>query len=167
MNALDVIDLKILALLQEDGRMSNQLLAEKVALSPSACLRRVRLLEEAGAIAGYRAILDASRLGLELESIVQVSMRQDVEGWHEHFSEAIRNWPEVTAAYVVTGEANYILRVRAKNLHEYSEFVINQLYKTKGVQDIRSNIIMQRLKEEEGKIPPDLLALSQKRTSSN
>ena len=163
MMQLDVIDLKILALLQEDGRMSNQLLAEKVALSPSACLRRVRLLEEGGAIAGYRAVLDASRLGLELEAIVQVSMRQDVEGWHELFSAALKGWAEVTSAYIVTGECNYILRVRARNLHEYSEFVINQLYKTKGVQDIRSNIIMQRLKEEEGKISPDLLASSHKK----
>ncbi|NLR74431.1 MULTISPECIES: Lrp/AsnC family transcriptional regulator [Leeia] len=155
--SLDALDLRILSLLQQDGRISNQTLAERVALSPSACLRRVRLLEEAGAIAGYQAILDARRLGLELEAIVQVSMRQDMEGWHESFLDAVQQWPEVVAAYIVTGDSNYILRVRARNLQEYSEFAINRLYKTRGVMDIRSNIVMQRIKDSEGRLPMDLL----------
>ena len=77
---LDTTDLRILQVLQEDGRISNQDLAERVALSPSACLRRVRMLEEGGAITGYRAQLGRAALGLELEAIVQVSMRQDVTG---------------------------------------------------------------------------------------
>lgn len=155
--SLDALDLRILGLLQQEGRISNQTLADRVALSPSACLRRVRLLEESGAIAGYQAILDARRLGLELEAIVQVSMRQDMEGWHESFLDAVQQWPEVVAAYIVTGDSNYILRVRARNLQEYSEFAINRLYKTRGVMDIRSNIVMQRIKDSEGRLPMDLL----------
>ncbi len=154
---LDVIDLRILTHLQEDGRISNQALADKVALSPSACLRRVRMLEDNGAIAGYRAVLSAEHLGLELEAFVQVSMRQDVEGWHESFLAAVQAWPEVVAAYIVTGEGNYILWVRARNLKDYSEFVINQLYKTRGVMDIRSNIVMQRIKDDEGRLPAGLV----------
>ena len=82
---LDSTDLRILYFLQQDGRISNQELAEKVALSPSACLRRLRLLETEGIISGYRAQLNAERLGIELEAIVHVSLRQDVEGWHETF----------------------------------------------------------------------------------
>lgn len=143
---LDTLDLRILAVLLEDGRISNQDLAERVALSPSACLRRVRLLEEAGVIAGYRAELDLEQLGIEVDAMVQVSMRQDVQGWHDTFIEAIRDWPEVTAAYIITGECNYVLRVQARNLRHYSDFIVNRLYRTAGVLDIRSNIILQTIK---------------------
>jgi len=143
---LDPTDLRILTCLQENGRISNQDLADRVALSPSACLRRVRLLEEAGVIGGYRAWFDAERLGLELEAIVQVSMRHDVEGWHDTFIEAVQSWPEVLSAYIITGDSNYILRVQARNLKHYSDFIVNRLYRTKGVMDIRSNIVLQRIK---------------------
>jgi len=144
---LDATDLKILTLLQQDGRISNQELAEKVFLSPSACLRRVRLLEESGAIAGYRAVLDPAVLGLEVDAFVQVTMRRDVERWHENFTAAMRTWPEVVGAYIITGDANYLLRVRARNLKHYSAFVLEKLYKTAGVLDIRSNIVMQTIKD--------------------
>src|SRR5580692_9452034 len=90
---LDASDVKILSCLQEDGRISNLDLAEKVFLSPSSCLRRVRMLEEGGIISRYSAILDAGAVGLELEAFVQVTMRRDVERWHESFSAALRDWP--------------------------------------------------------------------------
>jgi DNA-binding Lrp family transcriptional regulator len=143
---LDPVDLRILTCLQENGRISNQDLADRVALSPSACLRRVRLLEESGVIGGYRAWFDAEQLGLELEAIVQVSMRHDVEGWHDTFIAAVQSWPEVLSAYIITGDSNYILRVQARNLKHYSDFIVNRLYRTKGVMDIRSNIVLQRIK---------------------
>lgn len=143
---LDATDLRILHSLQANGRISNQELAERVALSPSACLRRVRLLEESGIIGGYHAWFDAERLGFELEAIVQVSMRHDVEGWHDTFNAAVQQWPEVLSAYVITGDSNYILRVQARNLKHYSDFIVNRLYRTPGVMDIRSNIVLQRIK---------------------
>jgi DNA-binding Lrp family transcriptional regulator len=143
---LDTTDLRILTCLQENGRISNQDLADRVALSPSACLRRVRLLEESGVIGGYRAWFDAEQLGLELEAIVQVSMRHDVEGWHDTFIAAVQAWPEVLSAYIITGDSNYILRVQARNLKHYSDFIVNRLYRTQGVMDIRSNIVLQRIK---------------------
>ena len=145
---LDATDLKILQLLQTDGRMSNQDLAEKVFLSPSSCLRRMRLLEEAGVIAHYSAVLDAAVLGLEVEAFVQVTMRRDVEQWHENFSQALQDWPEVVGSYIITGDANYLLHVRARNLKHYSAFVLERLYKTTGVLDIRSNIVLQTLKHD-------------------
>lgn len=145
---LDATDLKILQLLQADGRMSNQDLAEKVFLSPSSCLRRMRLLEEAGVIAHYSAVLDADVLGLEVEAFVQVTMRRDVEQWHENFSQALQDWPEVVGSYIITGDANYLLHVRARNLKHYSAFVLERLYKTTGVLDIRSNIVLQTLKHD-------------------
>jgi DNA-binding Lrp family transcriptional regulator len=144
---LDATDLKILIYLQEDGRISNLELAEKVFLSPSSCLRRVRMLEEGGVVSRYSAILDPNALGLELEAFVQVTMRRDVEHWHESFTAALRDWPEVIGSYIITGEANYLLRVRARNLKHYSSFVLDRLYKTAGVLDIRSNIVLETLKD--------------------
>ena len=158
MIALDAIDHKILALLQEDGRISNQALAEQVALSPSACLRRVRQLEEAGAIAGYRAELDARALGLDVDALVQVTMRQEVEGWHESFLAAVQTWPQVVGAWIVTGECNYMLRVRARTLQDYAQFAIEHLHKERGVKEIRSNIVMQCIKRGETSVPLALVA---------
>src|SRR5580693_1825976 len=98
---LDTIDLNILTLLQQNGRISNQDLAEQVFLSPSSCLRRVRILEEAGIISRYSALLSPEKLGLELDVFVQVTMRRDVESWHEHFMQALQNYPEVVGSYII------------------------------------------------------------------
>ncbi|MFZ6843687.1 Lrp/AsnC family transcriptional regulator [Undibacterium sp. RuTC16W] len=144
---LDATDIKILHFLQCEGRISNQDLADKVFLSPSSCLRRVRMLEEAGIISRYSAVLDATALGLEVDAFVQVTMRRDVEQWHENFSAALQSWPEVVGSYIITGDANYLLRVKARNLKHYSSFVLERLYKTTGVLDIRSNIVLQTLKD--------------------
>ncbi|MBD8491409.1 Lrp/AsnC family transcriptional regulator [Pseudomonas syringae] len=146
---LDSIDLRILACLNQDGRMSNQDLAEKVSLSPSACLRRLRNLESDGVIAGYGVRLDPARLGIEVHAMVNVNVRQDMEGWHERFIEAVQRWPEVADAYIVTGASNYLLRVRARNLSHYTDFIVNQLHATPGVTDIRSDIILQSLKSRD------------------
>ncbi|WP_194721653.1 Lrp/AsnC family transcriptional regulator [Noviherbaspirillum malthae] len=153
---LDAIDIKLLNLLQTDGRMSNLELAEKVFLSPSSCLRRVRLLEEAGMISRYSAILNPAALGLEVDAFVQVTMRRDVEHWHENFSASLQAWPEVVGSFIITGEANYLLRVRARSLKHFSAFVLEKLYRTSGVLDIRSNIVLQTLKDTQT-IAPELL----------
>ena len=154
---LDAVDVKILRCLQEEGRISNLDLAEKVFLSPSSCLRRVRALEESGMIARYGAVLNAAALGLEVDAFVQITMRRDVERWHEAFSAALQDWPEVVGSYIITGEANYLLRVRARNLQHFSSFVLDRLYKTAGVLDIRSHIVLQTLKDTQV-IAPELLA---------
>lgn len=146
---LDSIDLRILACLSQDGRMSNQDLAEKVALSPSACLRRLRNLESEGIIAGYSVRLDAVRLGVEVQAMVNVNVRQEVDGWHERFVEALQHWPEVAEAFIVTGASNYLLRVRTRNLAHYTDFIVNRLNATPGVTDIRSDIILQSLKSRD------------------
>ncbi len=144
---LDATDLKLLDLLQDNGRMSNLELAEKIFLSPSSCLRRVRLLEESGMISRYSAVLNPVALGLEVDAFVQVTMRRDVEHWHENFTAALQTWPEVVGSYIITGEANYLLRVRARNLKHFSSFVLDKLYRSSGVLDIRSNIVLQTIKD--------------------
>lgn len=157
---LDAIDLRILSRLRDHGRISNQELAEDVSLSPSACLRRLRLLEEAGIIAGYRTVFDAENLGVEIEAIVHVAMRQDIPDWHDTFLEALKDWPEVVSAYIVTGDTNYVLHVQAQNLKHYSTFIVEKLYRTAGVMNIQSNIVLQRVKENGG--PLDILMARQR-----
>lgn len=152
---LDGTDIRILHCLQHDGRISNQELAERVSLSPSACLRRLRNLEDSGIVRGYRPVLDAERLGVELEALVHVSMRQDEADWHERFVEQLQGWPEVVSAYIVTGASNYVLRVQARNLKQFSDFIVTRLNRAHGVTDIRSEIILQTVKEGGGAL--DLL----------
>jgi len=154
--SLDATDCRILDVLQKEGRISNLDLADRIALSPSACLRRLRLLEEQGVIAHYRAHLDRGVLGFEIEAFVQVKMRNDQENWHEEFVAWLDDWPEVIGAYMVTGSTHYFLRVIASNFRHYSDFIANRLYKAPGVMDITSNIVMQTLKDEQG-IPAQLL----------
>jgi DNA-binding Lrp family transcriptional regulator len=158
MNAisLDATDCRILSVLQNEGRISNLDLAERISLSPSACLRRLRLLEEQGVVEHYRACLNREMLGFEMEAFVQVAMRNDEPGWHDQFAAALRGWPEVVGAYVVTGDTHYLLRVLAHNLKHYSEFVLTKLHKAPGVMDVRSIIVLQTLKVEAG-VPVELV----------
>ena len=158
MNAisLDATDCRILAVLQNEGRISNLDLAERISLSPSACLRRLRLLEEQGVVEHYRACLNREILGFEMEAFVQVSLRNDEQDWHERFAAALRGWPEVTGAYVVTGDTQYMLRLLAHDLKHFSDFVLNRLHKAPGVMDVRSLIVLQTLKAETG-VPIGLL----------
>lgn len=148
--SLDAADCRILDVLQKEGRISNLDLANRISLSPSACLRRLRLLEEHGVIADYRAHLDREVLGFEIEAFVQIKMRNDQENWHERFMAQLSDWPEVVGAYMVTGSTHYMLRVIASNFRHYSDFVANRLYKAPGVLDITSNVVMQALKEDKG-----------------
>lgn len=150
---LDSIDWRILIALQQNGRLSNQDLADKVALSPSACLRRVRTLEEQGLIKGYRAQLDTERLGFELEAIVHVTLDHTRSDWHEAFQQQIAAFEEVAAAYVVTGPTNYVLHIRTRNLAAFSDFVVEKLNKVSGMRDMCSYIVMKKIKEPSGVVP--------------
>ncbi|MCW3478416.1 Lrp/AsnC family transcriptional regulator [Neisseriaceae bacterium JH1-16] len=150
---VDAIDWRILAALQDNGRLSNQDLADKVALSPSACLRRVRALEENGLIRGYRAELDALKLGFELEAMVHITMDRSREDWHERFQSQINQFDEVTAAYVVSGPTNYVLHVRTHNLTAFSNFIVEKLNKVPGMRDINSYIVMKKIKDRLGRLP--------------
>jgi Lrp/AsnC family leucine-responsive transcriptional regulator len=145
--ALDRTDRKILDELQADGRLSNQALAERVALSPSPCLRRVRALEEAGVIRGYAALLDPARVGLGLLAYVSVKLEKRGKMPVDQFTRAVQSWPEVVASYSMTGEMDYLMRVQVEDLEHYSRFVMEKLLKQPGVIDIRSNFVLERIKE--------------------
>ncbi|MNY39763.1 Leucine-responsive regulatory protein [compost metagenome] len=135
--------------MQTDGSLSNQDLAEKILLSPSACLRRTKLLEDERIIKGYKAIINAERLGIEFEALVHVSLKQDKEDWHENFVEKVNGWSEVTTVYSVTGSSNYILYVQCPNLKHYKNFIVEKLNKTDGVIEIHSEIVLEKIKDQE------------------
>ncbi|AIY41961.1 Leucine-responsive regulatory protein [Collimonas arenae] len=155
---IDLTDLRILRHLEKNAKTTNQELADAVNLSASACFRRVKLMEDAGVIAGYRCAISAKECGLEFEAIVHVSMRHDVDRWHENFVQALGRWPEVVEARIVTGSTNYVLTVRTRNLDHYSDFVQNQLHKAPGVMSTNSNIVLATLKRDGSLL--DLIKLS-------
>src|SRR5512142_2818364 len=109
-------DRRLLELLQRDGNLTNLELAEKVSLSPSACLRRVRALEKAGVIRRYVAILEPRKLGLALMAFVNVKLEKRGRVQADAFARAVKDWPEVLACHSLTGDMDYLLRVQVENL---------------------------------------------------
>lgn len=149
---LDRTDRKILDILQREGRLSNQELAERVALSAAPCLRRVRRLEEAGVIRSYVALLDDQKLGLGLVAYVSVKLekRAVARGGRfafDDFRDAVQAWPEVVACYAMTGDSDYLMRVQGRDLAHFSDFVMKKLLKYPGVLDVRSSFALDRIKD--------------------
>ena len=143
---LDAIDRKILALLQLDGRMSIADLAGKVGLSPSPCLRRVRLLEEAGIIARYVAVLDQQRAGLPVSVFVSVKLESQKVDALDRFAKAIARWPEVLECYLMTGPRDYLLRVVVADLAAYERFLKQRLTRLAGIASIESSFALEQVK---------------------
>lgn len=144
---LDRTDLRILEALQTEGRLTNQELAERVALSPSPCLRRVRALEEAGVIRQYVALLDPFKVGLGMLAYVTVKLEKKGKMPVEQFVRAVQSWPEVIACYSMTGDMDYLMRVQVEDLDHYARFIMEKLLKQPGVTDIRSNFVLERVKD--------------------
>jgi Lrp/AsnC family leucine-responsive transcriptional regulator len=153
---LDAIDRRILAILQENGRLSNQEIAERINLSPSPCLRRIRRLEESGVIRGYVALLNAQRLGLDLLAYVSVRLEKGGgrafsppgEATHaDLFGAAVQTWPEVVACHAMTGEMDYLLRVQVEDMAHFSRFVQDQLLRHPSVIDVKSSFSLEKIKE--------------------
>lgn len=143
---LDAFDRKILDALQRNARLSNVELAELIGLSPSPCLRRVRLLEEAGMIKGYATQLDRDEVGLGLTVFVGVKVERHHEPAAQAFQQAVLALPEVIAAHLVSGESDFLLQVVVPDLRSYERFLIETLLKLPGVSDIRSNFAIQTIK---------------------
>lgn len=147
---LDRLDLALLAELQRDGRISNADLAERVKLSPSACLRRVQRLEQAGVLAGYAARLDPERVGLGLQAFVRVQLaRHDAEAIAA-FAARVQGWDEVVACHALTGEMDYLLHVVVQDLAHFSRFLLDHLLNASGVADINSSFVLRTVKQATG-----------------
>lgn len=143
---LDSIDQRILQELQQDGSLSNQELAERVGLSPSPCLRRVRALEEAGVIARRLVVLDGKKLGLSLTALIQISMDRHTPERFAHFEAAVKECPEVQACYLITGhQADYLLIVIVPDMETYQEFLLGKITRIEGVSGVHSSFVMRRV----------------------
>jgi Lrp/AsnC family transcriptional regulator, leucine-responsive regulatory protein len=143
---LDTIDCRIVAALQSDGRLSNVELADKVGLSPSPCLRRVKRLERDGYIEGYRAALRRDRVGLGFSVFIGVKIDGHTNERALAFEQAIVAMPEVIACHLVSGESDYFLEVVVPDLADYQRFLVDQLLNLPIVREVRSNIAIQTLK---------------------
>ncbi len=143
---IDDIDRKILALLQDDGRMSLAALAEKVGLSPSPCLRRVRIMEKAGIIARYVAVLSQRNVGLPVSVFVSIKLESQREDALNRFSKAIARWPEVLECYLMTGPRDYLLRVVVADLAAYERFLKQKLTRLDGIASIESSFALEQVK---------------------
>lgn len=143
-------ELRILQALQADGRMSNVQLASRVGMSESPCLRRVRALEEAGVIRGYGARLDRRRLGLDILAFVQVSIDQRDDNFAEEFLAAVRREPLIVECYAMSGSHDYLLKVVARSMDEFSELTMRRIPRWPVVQHVSSNFVMDELKANEG-----------------
>lgn len=143
---IDRFDRQILQALQQDGRISNQELADRIGLSPSPCLRRVRALEESGFITAYRALVDAKALGLSLMALIHISMDQHTPERFKHFEAAIVKIPEVMECLLITGQtADYQLKVVVRDMDAYQALLLNRITRIPGVTGVHSSFVLRRV----------------------
>jgi len=147
---LDRTDLRLLTLLQEQGRASNAELAERINLSPSACLRRIQRLEASGVIAGYAARLDPRALGLGLQVLVRVQLEKHGAPGIERFVAQVQEWDEVVTCHALTGDMDYLLHVYVEDLEHFSRFLLDRLLNDTGVADVNSSFVLRTVKEFRG-----------------
>lgn len=136
---MDDKDRQIVAALQENGRLTNQELSEKVNLSPSPCLRRVRALEEAGVIKGYTALVDETAYGLPITAFVSIRLVRHSQAGVEAFERRLRDIDAIVDCYVMTGDADYLLRVLVESLADYETFVRSRLHQIEGIASINTS----------------------------
>ena len=145
---MDRYDRMILQLLQQEGRISNQELADRIGLSPSPCLRRVRALEEAGIISGYRALLNTKALGYSLMALIYISMDKHTPERFEHFDRELASIPEVTECLLITGQqADYQLKVVVRDMDGYQDLLLNKITRITGVTGVHTSFVLRKVIE--------------------
>ena len=142
---LDKTDLKILQVLQENGRLTNVELSERIALSPSPCLRRLKQLEDAGIIRQYAALLSPAAVHLGLQAFIRVSISKAKDA-REDFAQSVQEWPEVLSCFALTGETDYLLNAFFTDMNSFSHFVLDTLLSHHGVQDAQSSFVLKEIK---------------------
>lgn len=148
--ALDRTDLMLLQQLQFDGRLSNTDLAERVNLSPSACLRRVQRLERDGVIAGYGARLNPAAIGIGLQAFVRLQLARHDREAIETFVNALQDWDEVVTCHALTGDMDYLLHVAVADLEHFSRFLLDRLLSSSGVADVNTSFVLRAVKQAQG-----------------
>ena len=154
---IDEIDVKILEILQEKGRITNAALASEIGLSPAPTLERVRKLENGGFIKSFHALIDAHKLGLHVIVYIEVKLNYHTRFTIEKFIEQISGINEVVEAYHTTGEGDFLLKLYSPSIEQYQQFVVSKLSKLEGVGHIRSNVVLSTVKKEMS-LPLDYLS---------
>ena len=152
---LTAADIRILQVLQREGRISNAELAERVGLSPSPCLRRLKQLESEGYIQGYAAQLDRGRLGLDIEAFVRVNIERHKDADTDAFEREVRRLPEVVGVWMMAGDMDFLLRVVVADLEAYGRFTRDRLLRLPGVKDIHTSFVIEAVRDR-GDFPLDL-----------
>ncbi len=147
---LDRTDIALLSELQRGGRLTNAELAERVHLSPSACLRRVQRLEREDVIVGYRAEVSAEKLGIGLQAFVRVQLRQHDAATVERFAACVNGWDEVVACHALTGDMDYLLHIAVRDLEHFSGFLLDRLLNDGAVADVNSSFVLRTVKSFAG-----------------
>ena len=147
---LDAIDRRMLAVLQEDGRITNQELSEKVGLSPTPCLRRLKRLEDSGVIQSYSAIVDPKAYGLPFSVFVSVRLVQQTQENISEFEKAVEGWSEVSECYLMTGTQDDLLRVLTDGIDGYDRFLKQKVTRLKCIHSIQSNFALATVKRKIG-----------------
>ncbi len=147
---LDATDWRILKELQADGRLTNVALAARVGLSPPPCLRRVQALEQAGFIRGYHAVLDETLTGFDVTAFVAVTLRAQGEAELRDFENQVLKWPIVREAYMLSGDADFMLKCVGRQLSEFQDFVLRDLTPMRNVASVKTTLVLRRAKHEPG-----------------
>jgi len=142
---LDEIDLNLLEHIQDDASLTNVELAEKVGLSPSPCLRRLRRLEQEGVVKGYKTFVDQTQVGLPVSVFVSVTLKEQSESALEEFEAAVAALPEVMECYLMTGTSDYLLRVVASDLADYERFLKHNLTRIPAIASIQSSFALKQV----------------------
>ena len=150
---LDAVDRRMLAVLQTDGRITNQELAERIGLSPTPCLRRLKRLEDSGVITGYSAQVDPKAYGLPFSVFVSVRLLQQMRDQIAEFERAVESWEEVTECYLMTGSQDYLLRVQTDGIEGYERFLKQKVTQLSCIQSVQSNFALATIKRRTA-LPP-------------
>jgi len=143
---IDAIDLRLLELLQENGRLTNVELAQRVVLSPSPCWRRLQRLESSGLVKGYGAVLDRRRIGLGIMAFVSVVIESHSEAEAKAFEAAVQNLPEIVACHSISGQADFILQVLAEDMDTYADFAMNVIRRLPGIKAMHTSFALKEVK---------------------
>jgi Lrp/AsnC family transcriptional regulator, leucine-responsive regulatory protein len=149
MRKIDSIDRKIIAAIQIDGKITAQELANRVGLSASPCARRLRLLEEAGIIKGYTAVIDQKKAGLPISAFASIKLERQREEDLDRFAQAVTRWPEVVDCYLMTGQRDYLMRIVVRDLEAYERFIKEKLTRLKGIASIETSFALDQVKRSE------------------
>ncbi|HEY1710116.1 MAG TPA: Lrp/AsnC family transcriptional regulator [Rhizomicrobium sp.] len=152
---LDSIDMRILSELQDNGRITNVELSRRAKITAPPCLRRMRALEKAGYIKGYHADLDSKMLGFEVTGFVFVGLNSQADADLKKFEEQVRHWPTVRECHMLSGEVDFILKVVAKDLSSFQNFITDTLTAAKNVASVKSSLVIHPTKREPG-VPLDV-----------